>query len=163
MRIVCPGEIEFADDAVEAAVRDEINKPDGAITYQDISTLTELNVEDQGVSDLGGMECLQELTWLNLSHNDISDLEPLSGLHKLEDLNLRGNNIDDVAPLAGLTSLMLLTLQDNDIENIRPLLSNRGLGEGDWVNLLGNPLACREQEENIQALEDRGVLTASRC
>jgi hypothetical protein len=51
----------------------------------------------------------------------------------------------------------LLSLYNNHISDISPLVDNTGLGEGDWVDLRGNPLSEQSINEYIPALEARGV------
>ena len=45
----------------------------------------------------------------------------------------------------------------NQIEDISPLVANTGLGEGDEVNLIDNPLSDQARNEHIPALKARGV------
>ena len=70
----------------------------------------------------------------------MSDLSHLSGLIHLKHLKLFGNSISDVSPLSNLTGLTKLELQGNNILDISQLVVNMGLGNGDEVNLLRNPL-----------------------
>ena len=105
------------------------------------------------------------MKWLYLDDNRISDLSPLSTLTNLERLDLSDNpnslshyGISDVSPLASLTNLKWLYLSSNDIEYVWPLIDNTGLGEGDLVDLRGNPLSDRSLNNEIPVLEDRGVL-----
>jgi hypothetical protein len=99
---------------------------------------------------------------LGLATNQIVDVSPLAGLTSLEYLALWNNQIVDVSPLAGLTSLTYLALWNNQIVEVGSLLENAGLGAGDEIRLLANPLseqACID----IGILEDRGVDVESAC
>ncbi|MBE9125624.1 MULTISPECIES: leucine-rich repeat domain-containing protein [unclassified Coleofasciculus] len=60
-------------------------------------------------------EILSSLTELNLNFNQITDVSPLSSLSNLTELNLGGNQITDVSPLSGLTNLTELELKNNPI------------------------------------------------
>ncbi len=64
---------------------------------------------------------------LNLSGNQISDLVPLEPLYNLTDIDLSNN---DIAYLGG-------SAYGDDWG----LMANQGLGAGDEVDLLGNPLS----------------------
>ncbi len=77
--------------------------------------------------------------WLG-GGNQISDISPLSNLTNLQWLNLESNQITDIGPLSGLTNLRDLYLRHNQISDISPLVNNPGIGEGDEVDLRGNPL-----------------------
>ena len=100
---------------------------------------------------------MTKLTWLALGGNQIADVRPLAALTKLESLRLGDNQIADVSPLATLTKLTWIDLNDNQIEDISSLVANTGLGGGDWVNLVNNPLSDQALNEHIPALEARGV------
>ena len=93
------------------------------------------------ISDLAPLSGLTTLHWLSLDDNEISDLTSVSGLAKMQFLWLSGNQISDLGPLEGLTNLRFLHLQENQINDIGPLVDNQGLGEGDYVDLRGNPLS----------------------
>jgi hypothetical protein len=66
----------------------------------------------------------------------------------------------DISPLASanLTSLTELSLGGNQIGDIEPLVDNPGLGEGDYVDLVFNPLSDTSLNTYIPQLEARGVI-----
>jgi internalin A len=107
------------------------------------------------MSPLAGLSSLNDLV---LGGNQISDISPLANLTSLTRLNLRNNQISDISPLANLTSLTWLYLQDNQISDISPLVDNEGLSEGDEVYLKGNPLSADSVNIYIPQLEARGVI-----
>ena len=49
-------DVVFPDKNLEAAVRAELNKPDGSLTRGDFKSLEELDAERRGISDLTGLE-----------------------------------------------------------------------------------------------------------
>jgi len=105
--------------------------------------------------------------------NQISDISPLAKLTDLRALYLDGNQITDISAIAGLTKIgtdwdgwleerngvkVHLGLSYNQIENINPLVENKGISEGDVIDLTGNPLNEEAYNIHIPALEERGVL-----
>ena len=144
-----------------------------------LASLTELAMTGSGVSDLSPLAGLPSLTRLWLGANAIADVSPLAGLRSLTQLDLGDNAIDDVSSLGELTSLVYLGLYsnaisdvsalramtslreaylaNNRISDISALVANDGLGEGDYVELQGNPIACGAQAEHVKLLRDRGV------
>ena len=144
-----------------------------------IASLTELTLVGGRVSDLSPLMELAHLTRLWLGANAIADVSPLAGLRSLTQLDLGDNAIDDVSSLGELTSLVYLGLYsnaiadvsalramtslreaylaNNRISDISALVANDGLGEGDYVELQGNPIACGAQAEHVKLLRDRGV------
>ena len=146
---------------------------------EEMATLTSLDLGDNYVSDIAPLAGLTGLSELDLGGNRISDIAPLAGLIYLIELNLDGNRISDVAPLAGLTRLIELDLGNNYLQNlaplagltrlaklhlhgneisdIGPLLGNRGLNDGDRIDLHDNVLDDESNRIHLGALRDRGV------
>ncbi len=149
--------VTFPDTNLEATIRETINKPEGPIFTSDLKSLTMLEAQERGISDLTGLEHCANLRWLALVENNISDLSPLAGLTNLQELFLTSNNISDISPLAGLANLEYLELWYNNISDISPLVENSELSEGDSVDLRDNPLSTASVNIYIPQLEQRGV------
>ncbi len=66
-------------------------------------------------------------------------------------------DIKDLTGLEHATNLTELSLDNNDISDLSPLVSNTGLGDGDKVNVKGNPLSSVSINTHISALQGRGV------
>ena len=122
-----------------------------------LTSLKVLELPDNAIVDVSSLASLTNLKDLWLEDNAIVDVSPLAALTSLERLGLHGNQIVDVSSLAALTSLRLLWLPYNQIQDISPLVANTGLGKGDIVSLRGNPLSDLAINEQIPALEARGV------
>ena len=116
--------VTLPDPAMNAAVRQQLNRPLGPITVADMQTLTVLNITDSGaMENLEGIEFatnLQSLNWQG-GGGTLANLSPLSGLSKLTQLSLNAAHIVNLLPLAGLTSLQTLDLTNNDVSNLAPL------------------------------------------
>src|SRR4028118_827881 len=63
---------------------------------------------------------LSSLTELDLDNNQISDIKPLESLTNLTQLFLGNNKISDIKPLQSLTNLSILALGDNLLGDIKP-------------------------------------------
>ncbi|GEM_PF-5168453 len=123
-----------------------------------LNNLTELNLNDNRISDLAPLAVLTNLQSLGVEGNYISNLTPLSGLTKLTSLNLCFNGqISDLTPLTGLTNLDRLLLRYDGVSDLAPLVNNAGLGAGDYLDLVGNPLSSTSLNTYIPALQARGV------
>jgi len=158
-----PETVVFADENLEAAIRDALGKPAGeAITPAEMTGLTSLMFSScWSITDLSGIEYCTNPTVLDLSVNQISDISPLASLTNLTWLNLRNNEISDLSPLASLTNLEWLNLSMNPISDISPLVENSGLSEWDMLWLEKNNLDLSEGSEdleNIRQLQGRGVV-----
>ena len=127
--------VNIPDPGLRAAVKKALGKKSAKITAAKMAKLTRLNAPRAKISDLTGLEYAINLKVLKLSRNRITDIAPLTGLTKLKELGLMKNRITDVSPL----------------------VANTGLGDGDTVNLLRNPLAPDAINTHIPALKQRGV------
>lgn len=108
----------FQDSKLEKLIRDKVGKPTGTLTYSDLKNITSLNLSNEGITDISGLENCVNLKSLDLSYNQIKDVRPLLKLYDLKDLNLSHNRISDVSYLSNLTSLEQLNLSDNNISDL---------------------------------------------
>ncbi len=122
-----------------------------------LTNLTLLRLEDNNISDVSALSNLTNLTSLGLEGNSISDVSALSNLTNLTRLYLQDNSISDVSALSGMTDLRWLELYNNNILDLSPLVANTGLGNGDEVDVRGNPLSATSINTHIPALQGRGV------
>jgi len=109
---------------LEAAIRDAIGKPRGPILTSDLESLTELDANGVGITDLNGIEHCINLQRLDLQSNRMVDISPLSNLTKLQRLYLGASHInllDDISPLSSLTNLKELSIRSNQISELSSL------------------------------------------
>lgn len=92
-----------------------------------LQTMTELDLSDRHITDLGPLASFSQLQRLYLSQNQITDLSPLSTLTHLEALYLPSNQVRDLAAIAHLPQLHTLYLDSNQIQDLTPLTELRSL------------------------------------
>jgi internalin A len=85
--------------------------------------LTNLCMENCGITDISPLAHCRHIFDLNLSHNNISNLKPLAKLDCLYWLTLRYNQIEDIRPLSNMRGLYYLNLRHNNISDITILSS----------------------------------------
>ena len=119
--------------------------------------MTELGLYGGSISDISALEGLTQLQILTLSSSRISDISALGGLTQLTELVLGANSVSDISVLGGLTELTWLNLTDNLVSDLSPLVANTGLGSGDKVDLVGNPLSHTSINTHIPILQSRGI------
>ncbi len=125
-----------------------------------ISKFTKLWLLWITASDLPNISFVNSLTSLQLmrfSFCNVNNVEPISNCKQLVRLYLNSNNISDITPLENLTNLNILDLMYNKITNIASLINNNGLGQGDTIVLIGNPLDSISINQYIPALRSRGA------
>ena len=156
--VVPPKTVNIPDPNLRNAIEQFLGKARGAtITADEMAWLTGLDATNKNITNLTGLEAATQLTYLDLRYNFISDISPLARLTNLTVLELGQNNITDISPLAGLTNLTALNLWDNFLSDISPLVANTGLGNGDEVNVQGNPLSTLSLNSYIPILQSRRV------
>ena len=122
-----------------------------------LTNLKHLGLVGNNISDISVLAGLTNLESLFFDGNPISDLSPLAELTKLTRLGLDNISVSDFSPLAGLTSLRWMRLVGNNISDLSPLVANTGLGNGDEINVKGNPLSYLSIHTHIPILKNRGV------
>ena len=127
-----------------------------------LDSLVRLRVQEPGTrfENLPALEAMSHLEELTLDHGGLEAIAPMAEIATLRELDLSGNRIEDLAPLAGLTRLDALHLDDNRVRHIAALAANPGLGAGDTISLVGNPLGQDALLTHIPDLESRGASVA---
>lgn len=134
------------------------------LTNIDLSPLTDLKklsllwMPACQINDINPIKNLINLKKIYFDNNQINDISPLIKLTQLERLYLADNQIVDISALENLVNLTNLRLWNNQITDILPLVNNTGLGEGDYVGLIDNPLSEISINEYIPTLIARGVI-----
>ena len=129
-------EIDIPDPNLRAKIENTLGKASGAaFTIGEMAMLTQLDVQNAKISNLTGLEYAINLTTLVL----------------------RDNSVSDISALRNLTQLTTLVLASNSILDLSPLVANTGLGQGDEVDVRGNPLNAAAINTHIPTLQQRGV------
>lgn len=113
--------VSIKDKNLDAAIRAHIRKPNGEITLESLQNITELNLDNEKISHLDGIQYVVNLESLSLTGNNIEDIEPLKNLIDLQSLTLNQNQIENIEPICYLKNLEILDLLDNKISDISPL------------------------------------------
>ena len=83
---------EQSAKVIEATIRKKINKPKGVLAKADFEKVAKLlNLQDQQLTDVKGLEKLTQLKKLHLGGNQLTDTKGLEKLTKLERLNFHNN------------------------------------------------------------------------
>nr|XP_027232100.1 dynein regulatory complex subunit 3-like [Penaeus vannamei] len=113
--------------------------------------LTKLELSNNSITVIRGLEKLTRLTWLDLSFNQIERIKVIrDACSLLEVLALHNNQLDrvDRRSLLALSKLQVLTLANNSISDIKDVRSLRVLEELASVTLAGNPM-CDSRYPNF--------------
>lgn len=87
--------IYFEDYQLEKVIRAEIDKESGDIVQEDVQSIIDLDVSNERIKSIVGIENLDSVTRLNLQNNNIEDLSPLMEMASLEEVSIGGNPYDE--------------------------------------------------------------------
>lgn len=153
-------------------------KDDDPITQEEMESIPSINVFNQGVKDLTGLEYVINLEHLIMSYNTIDNLESLKSCVKLKTLaakylsttsisalptnleqldisNLVFTTQDDFTPLSTLTNLQILKISNTNLDSI------------DFVSSIGNLImieanSCQVTDlRSLQTLLDKKLENSS--
>ncbi len=128
--------LEYATSLTELTLNS--NSISDISVVSDLINLTRLYLNGNSISNISAVSGLTNLTRLNLSNNRISDISAVSGLTQLEWLFLSSNNISDISAVSGLTNLTNLSLGFNRISDISAV---SGLTSLTYLYLGGNSIS----------------------
>ncbi len=89
--------VDFPDENLEEALRDEIGKEDGELYASDFDDIESLNLSDNQIEELDGIEVIESLIEIDLENNEVESVEPLESLPNLEEATLTGNPVEEDA------------------------------------------------------------------
>ena len=155
--------VTFSSRVMEAAVRLELDKPEGPITYDDLVRIRHLGAVGDDVFSEGELFEYAEANYRiggefyfidgRTGHGDIADLSLLASMPNLEELYLCRQAIRDVSALEGL-SLTTLVLNENDISDFTPLAS---LTQLQTLYLISNPATDYSAVAELTNLRQLGL------
>jgi hypothetical protein len=96
-------------------------KPTGELTKADYEKVIVLQLENNQLTSVKGLEKLTQLWGVGLKNNQLTDVKGLEKLTKLEELGLENNQLTDVKGLEKLTQLDGLFLDGNQLTNVKGL------------------------------------------
>uniref|UniRef100_A0A3P8WIC9 Dynein regulatory complex subunit 3 n=1 Tax=Cynoglossus semilaevis TaxID=244447 RepID=A0A3P8WIC9_CYNSE len=108
---------------------------------KDLTSLTRLDLNNNMIERIEGVDHLRNLTWLNLSFNRIKKIEGLDSLTKLELLNLTDNKISAIENMDSLQKLTNFGIANNLIPQLENVIYLRKLKNLLTLNLYGNPIS----------------------
>ena len=101
------------------------------------TTLTELDLSSNQLTDISPLSALDQLNVLRFSRNSVSELPQWKSTCALTAIDASYNKLTSVAPLKGLFQLNRVNLDYNNISNVNPLADCHNLI---LVDIFGNPV-----------------------
>ena len=155
--------IQFKDENLKSAILSDmkirrlIDLAAKEITEDDALKVRKLDLSNNGIQSIEGIENFKNLKSLNLVYNQISDLSPLAKLTNLTKLYLAYNNISDISALASLPELTDLTLEKNQVSDLTPLAGLTNLTQIDTRN---QPVTSQPKSSKVDRKKEIKELAA---
>ena len=111
-------EVSIPDPALNAVVREALQKPDGPLTQQDMLGLTGLSAIFRNITNVQGLEAAQNLVSLDLQDNRITSVDILTNLTRLVFLDVSENRFPQLTIPGGMTNLTTLRAELGGLTNI---------------------------------------------
>ncbi len=111
-------EVSIPDAGLNAAVREELQKPNGPLTVQDLLSLTNLDAGRRNVKRIDGLEAARNLQVLDLQVNHLTNFSLPNTLTNLEVLDVSGNGMTGFSMPNAPATLAVLVLADNGLTNL---------------------------------------------
>ncbi|EPT7268162.1 InlB B-repeat-containing protein [Listeria monocytogenes] len=113
----------FPDPALADAMRSRLGKASvtDIVSQNELDQQTGINVPEEGIKDLEGIQYLNNLSSLYVYFNEITDISVISKLYNLKHVYLDENQINDISTLSNLTNLTELSLGSTQISDISAL------------------------------------------
>ncbi|MGD9706460.1 MAG: leucine-rich repeat domain-containing protein [Candidatus Delongbacteria bacterium] len=119
--------------------------------------LETITLDNNHLNNIYSLSKVPNLRTVSAKKNSIYDLSCFDAKMTIESMNLDSNIISNLIPLGKNYSINFLSLSGNDINEIDILLGNPGLGYGDQLFLIDNPLSNTAIYEHIPVLQKAGV------
>ncbi len=118
--------------------------------------LISLNLKGNNIKVIAAIEHLQHLVNLNLCRNKIESIGQLGSLKNLQYLDASHNQIENLSGIEALSSLDTLNLSENKLIDVKPLFKIKNLRS---INLDNNIIANLHGIADLQHLENLSVNT----
>ena len=122
-----------------------------------LTGLTDLWLGGNAIADISPLAGLVSLRELNVGANAVTNIDAVTKLTSLTWLGIYSNAISDISPVAGLTALRTVQMANNNVADLGPLVRNPGIGDGDNIEVHGNPIPCGANAQSVRALQARGA------
>jgi len=127
---------------------------------ENLNQLQVLNLSSNSISETEGLEVLRNLSKLSLTSNHITKIKGIEALKDLKELKLAFNSINEITGLETLINLEELNLEANKIEEIKGLDSLTKLRK---LNLTNNKISQVESFMNKDHLVNLSLLKNPIC
>ncbi|GAM66072.1 internalin [Vibrio ishigakensis] len=115
--VLTPEIVHFNDPNFEQCIRDELDKPEGPITEEEMASIYEVICNNYGIVDISEISLIADPFTISLNNNLITDVSPLDGM-LLNRLDLDGNLISDFSSVTSLPQAYGIEVRDNNFTSL---------------------------------------------
>ena len=150
-------DVSIPDPYLEQWLRWVLNKPSGAITDTDLSSLTEIfNNDPDGapeITDLTGLQYATNAQRFMLLFQPFSSIAVFTNLHQLRDVDIYTSEVRDISPLSGHTNLTVLRMGGSLITNVEVIRGLTSLTNLSINEMTPKAVAAAATLTNLEILE----------
>ncbi|KAA0188241.1 Dynein regulatory complex subunit 3 [Fasciolopsis buskii] len=128
------------------AKKEDILKIDNLRAFK---CLVKLQLDNNIINKIAGLEHLVHLRWLDLSFNNIERIEGLDELVNIEDLSLYNNHITRIEKMDNLMKLQVLSIGNNKVDELEDIIYLRRFPKLESICLRGNPVCEHLEYKNV--------------
>lgn len=157
--------VNFNDENFEAYIREQLDMPEGSITFFDLEKIRTIDLTDKNIDDITGIAYMSQLEKLiilnpvlgidglthlkNLKHvviqeNYLNSFEFIKENSKIKYLDLKNNNIEKLEGIDEFSEIEYLDLSYNKVKNLSLLNTMSSLNT---LYIEGNPILSYEGSE----------------
>lgn len=116
--------IKFTDDALSNKIKEYVN---GDITINKVLKIKKLDLSNNTIKNLDGLQYFTNLEELNISYNLITNISQLKHLKKLKLLDMNNNYITNIEPIRNLNNLEFPNINYNPIKDYTILIDKTNI------------------------------------
>lgn len=149
----------YISNTLKLAIARKYNTHVSKVTKEFLGTLKEIDLSENNIRDIKGIEFATSATYVNLTRNNINDASYLSKLINLVNLELNENKIEDISFLKNLKKLKTVGLESNNISEVPSLEDSEDLT---LINLDNNKIIDLS-EFNTNKFKNATLLVSDQC
>lgn len=141
--------VNIPDSILNNYLLNILGKTTGPIYSNELKDFTYIYLRNDSLSNISGVEKMQELNYFDIFDNSVSSLAPLSQLSNLEIILATHNDIDDLSFLSDLVNLKTISLAYNSIASIDSIQNLTNLEE---LELSANDISDISPMQSLSSL-----------
>ncbi len=113
--------VNIKDSKLKSELLTYDTNKDGELSKSEMESITVLELDNKGITDLTGLDSATNLYYLMINDNAVTDISVLAKLTNMTDLGISNNKITDISVVKNFTKLGVLLASNCNITDISAL------------------------------------------